>query len=156
MVALTDQRQQARGAASLDREDADLALALQDAQHDDLARRAPAAPARPIATKHGFVAFEGARQRVAAVLVNGQHRANEPEVALEGRLRRGAAKPQPVDGHPQDEIFQHAPLGAFRQPEQVPHRRAAVSMMAAPTLEPAIAQAPGPAVAAVRTCASHS
>ncbi len=153
--AVANQGQQACRSASLDGKDPDLALALQDPQHDDLAGRALTATSRPMATKHGFVALDRARQRFPALLVDSKHRADEPEVPLEVRLRRWAAGTQPVDRDSQYEIFHHAPLGTFLQPDQIPHRLAAVPVTAAPTLGSAIAQAPGPAVATLRTSLSH-
>ena len=124
----------------------------QDDGHTDRAR---AAATRPMAAKRGLVTLDGARERLAALLVDGQRRADEPEVPLEGWQRRRAPNAQPVERDAQHVILHQPVLGQLGESDQIPDCLDHVPLTEALAFEPPIAYAPRPVVSALGTPLSH-
>ena len=146
-----DQADDLGSTAALDREDSDLAIALEHAQDDDLAGGTPAPLPRPLSAKRRLIAFHGSMKRLPALLLVGEHRADEPEKALDGRRRRQAPKANPIAGHAEDEILDQLALRGSRQAAGFPDRRPSIVPATAATLETPVLEFPGSSILASPT-----
>lgn len=114
------------------------AVALDDAEDDDLAGRAPAALAFPSAAEGGFVAFEAALERPAQLLRMGHRRSDQPVEPFRRRAARHQREALAVDRHAPDEALDQFRLHAAVEAGGVPQRSQSPALPAAAAFQTAV------------------
>jgi hypothetical protein len=102
--------------APLDGEDSDDAVALPDAEDDDLARGALSALTRAVAAEHRLSALDRAFERGGALFGNRDDLTPQAVEPFDGRRTRQAVKAQPIGGHAQDEVINQYAVNRPRAP----------------------------------------
>jgi len=141
-------------APSLNRKDTNLAVSLEDAEHNDFTCGTPTAFALPAPAKRGLVALHGTLEGLSALFLEGQGRPGQTKESFDGRKRSVNPEAHPVNGDAQNEQLQQPPLRSLRKPAGIPYGNPAVTFTATAALNSTVSKVPRPFVTAFRT-ASH-
>ena len=139
---------------SLNRKDTNLAVSLEDAEHNDFACGTPTAFALPAPTKRGLVALHGTFEGLSALFLKGQGRPGQTKESLDGSKRGVHTEAHPVNRDAQNEQLKQPPLRSLRKPAGIPHGNPTVTLIAMAALESTVGKVPRPFATAFRT-ASH-
>ena len=138
-------------APSLNREDTNLAVSLEDAEHNDFACGTPTAFALPAPAKRGLVALHGTLEGLSALFLEGQCRPCQTKESFDGRKRGVNPEAHPVNRDAQNEQLKQSPLRSLRKPAGIPHGNPAVTFTTTAALESAVSKVPRPFATASRT-----
>ncbi len=131
-----------------------LTIALQDPQHDDLAGSSPTPLAPPSPANRGLVALDGSLERLAQFLDMGATGSVQSIETFDRGSARRSPESLPVDRDSQNEQFQQATLGSFRQANRGPCDLPRIPSAAGLALESSVGQLVRPGVTALST-SSH-
>jgi len=138
-------------APSLNRKNTNLAVSLEDAEHNDFACGTPTAFALPAPAKRGLVALHGTFEGLSALFLKGQGRPGQTKESLDGSKRGVNPEAHPVNRDAQNEQLQQPPLRSLRKPAGIPHGNPAVTSTTTAALESTVSQMPRPFTTAFRT-----
>ena len=127
----------------LNREHGNLAIALKDAQHDDLPCCSPTSFASPPPPEGRLVTFYGPIEGLSTFFFPCQYSPNQAIKPLDRSLADRGSKSQSVDRNAQDKPLQQSPLVSIGNSASIPDRDPSVLSMTSSALESSIAKMPG-------------
>ena len=146
-----DQTDNLGPAASLNREDPDLAIAPEDAQNNDFPSGTPTPLTRPVPAKHSLIAFHDALKRLSTLFLVGEHGPDETEKALDAWWRCQAPKTGSVAGYTKHKILDQLTLRRSRQATGIRDCRPRIAPATAAAFESPVSKLPGPGISAFCT-----
>lgn len=103
-----------------DRCNLDGAIALENAEHDDLPGRTPATFARAVPAEGSLIEFQLPLERLTQVFRVGIGCSGEAVESLGCRCTDLDSEPQPIDRNAKDEALKQPGFGSFRQAAEIP------------------------------------
>jgi len=128
--------------ASLDRENPDHAVALENANNNNLTGGTPTTLTLSIAAKRGLVAFNLTGKRLSAIFLKGKHGPYQTKKSQYRRLGDRNPEAHPVNGYAKNKELKKPSLGGIREPARIPHGLPNVPLATTTALETAIAKEP--------------